>query len=79
MKLTRRGKIVFTLLALAGLALIVWASGHIWYTSDGWCIGSLSECVGLQRGGVLSRRGNPAGQSVARQKLTRAKEKEGKQ
>jgi len=46
-RLTRRGKIVRAILIVAGLALLIWASGHIWYTGTGYCVGSMSECVGL--------------------------------
>jgi hypothetical protein len=45
MRITRRGKIVRAVAILAGIALIVWASGRIWYTGEGgYCIGSMSEC-----------------------------------
>ena len=47
MRITRRGRIVRALLIGAALALALWGAGHIWYTGEGWCIGSLSECVGL--------------------------------
>jgi hypothetical protein len=45
MRLTRRGRIVRALAIGAGIALILWASGQIWYTGEGgYCIGSMSEC-----------------------------------
>jgi uncharacterized membrane protein len=44
MRLTRRGRIVRALAIGAGIALIVWASGRLWYTPTGYCIGSMSEC-----------------------------------
>ena len=48
MRLNRRGRIVRALLIAAGIALLVWVSGHLWYTVEGgYCIGSMSECVGL--------------------------------
>jgi len=47
MKLTRRGRIVRALLIGAALALALWGAGHIWYTGEGYCIGSMSECIGL--------------------------------
>ena len=47
MRLNKRGRIVRALLIGAALALALWGAGHIWYTGEGWCIGSLSECVGL--------------------------------
>jgi len=45
MRLTRRGRIVRAIAIFAGIALIVWLSGQVWYTPTGYCIGSLSECV----------------------------------
>jgi len=45
MRLTRRGRIVRALAIGAGLALLLWISGHVWATESGYCIGSLSECV----------------------------------
>jgi len=47
MRLNRRGRIVRALLIGAALALALWGAGHIWYTGEGWCLGSMSECVGL--------------------------------
>lgn len=47
MKLTRRGRIVRAFLIGAALALALWGAGHIWYTDTGYCIGSMSECVGM--------------------------------
>jgi len=47
MKITRRGRIVRALLIGAALALALWGAGHIWYTGEGYCIGSMSECIGL--------------------------------
>lgn len=47
MRITRRGKIVRAILIVAGLALLLWISGHVWITESGGCIGSMSECVGL--------------------------------
>ena len=46
MRLTRRGRIVRAVFILIGIALLYWISGHVWYV-DGWCIGSMSECVKL--------------------------------
>jgi hypothetical protein len=46
MRLTRRGRIVRAVAILAGIALLLWLSGQVWYV-DGWCIGSMSECVKL--------------------------------
>jgi hypothetical protein len=47
MKLNKRGKRVRALLILAGLVFLVWVSGHIWWTENGICIGSMRSCVGL--------------------------------
>jgi hypothetical protein len=47
MRLNRRGRIVRALLIGAGIALALWCAGNIWYTDGGYCIGSMSECVGL--------------------------------
>jgi hypothetical protein len=57
MRLTKRGRIVLIYIpaALALTALIVWVSGSWWWVGIdspkadllGWCIGSMSECVGL--------------------------------
>jgi hypothetical protein len=44
MRLTRRGRIVRAIAIGAGIALILWASGRLWYTGAGYCIGSMSEC-----------------------------------
>jgi hypothetical protein len=46
MRLTRRGRIVRAVAIAAGLALLWWISGNVWYV-DGWCIGSMRECVKL--------------------------------
>jgi hypothetical protein len=48
MRLTRRGRIVRALLIAAGIVLALWSAGNIWYTVEGgYCLGSMSECVGL--------------------------------
>ena len=47
MKITKRGRIVRALLIGAALALGLWGAGHIWYTGEGYCIGSMVSCVGL--------------------------------
>ena len=44
MRLTRRGRIVRALLIAAGIALLIWVSGHVWYTGEGYCIGSMVSC-----------------------------------
>lgn len=48
MKITKRGRIVRAIVLIAGALLALWfISSSIWYTGEGWCIGSMSECVGL--------------------------------
>jgi hypothetical protein len=46
MKLNKRGKRVRALLILAGVALFIWwmVTGF-WWTEDGLCIGSMTECL----------------------------------
>ena len=52
--ITRRGKRVRAVAIAAGVALIVWVSASWWWVGIGspkadfigWCIGSMSECVG---------------------------------
>jgi hypothetical protein len=53
--ITKRGKRARAVAIAAGVALIVWVSGSWWWVGIGspkadflgWCIGSMSECVGL--------------------------------
>ena len=45
--LTRRGWIVLVILpAIALVAALVWISGHVWWTGEGYCIGTMLECYG---------------------------------
>jgi hypothetical protein len=44
MKLTKRGKRVRAVLIVAGLAMIYWASGHVWWTGSDYCVGQMVEC-----------------------------------
>jgi hypothetical protein len=46
MRLTKRGRAILIYLpgALALLYAIIWVSGHVWYTGDGYCIGTMLEC-----------------------------------
>jgi hypothetical protein len=52
--ITKRGKRVRAVAIALGVALIVWVSGSFWWVGIGspkadfigWCIGSMSECVG---------------------------------
>jgi len=46
-RLNKRGRIVRAILIGAGLALALWVAGNLWFTGEGWCIGSMSECVGI--------------------------------
>ena len=47
MRITRRGKIVRALAIGAGIALVIWLSGRIWWTGSRFCWGTMSNCVGL--------------------------------
>ncbi len=44
MKLTKRGKRVRAVLIVAGLAMIYWVSGHVWWTGEDYCVGQMLEC-----------------------------------
>ena len=56
MRLTKRGRIVLIYLpaAFALVALLLWIAGNVWWVGIGspnadllgWCIGSMTECVG---------------------------------
>jgi hypothetical protein len=46
-RITRRGKIVLAVAASLAIGVIVWISGHIWWTDGGYCVGSMKECIGL--------------------------------
>jgi hypothetical protein len=50
MRLTKRGRIVliYAPAAFALIALIIWISGNIWWTGEGYCIGSMAECLGKE-------------------------------
>jgi hypothetical protein len=49
MKLTRRGEIVFKVLLIAGAGLVLYGMyefiGHIWWTGDTYCWGTMLECM----------------------------------
>lgn len=45
MKLTKRGKRVRAVAILVGIIAIWWVSGHIWWTSSGYCVGTMGECA----------------------------------
>lgn len=42
--ITRRGKIVRAVLIGLGIAFLWWAIGNIWWTGEGYCVGSMVEC-----------------------------------
>ena len=50
MKLTKRGRIVliYTPLTIALVSVIVWVSANVWWTGDGYCVGSMSKCLGKE-------------------------------
>jgi len=46
MRLNKRGKRVRALLILAAVvAVIWWMSSGLWWTGEGWCIGTMAQCV----------------------------------
>ena len=48
MKLNRRGRIVRAIVLITGAILaLAFISSRVWYTPAGYCIGSMSECVGI--------------------------------
>jgi hypothetical protein len=47
-KLNRRGRIVRAIVLIAGALLaLAFISSHIWWTGGGYCVGSMSECIGI--------------------------------
>jgi hypothetical protein len=48
MRLTKRGKRARALLILVGIAILLWwITAGIWWTGSGWCVGTMTECVGF--------------------------------
>ena len=48
MRLTRRGRIVRAIvIALLIVAIIYTLSALIWYTGEGYCLGTMSSCVNI--------------------------------
>jgi hypothetical protein len=48
MRLTKRGKRVRALLIVAAIAAAIWwLTAGLWWTGEGWCVGTMSKCVGL--------------------------------
>lgn len=43
-KLTRKQRLARTILALIGIAALVFISTSLWYTDSGYCIGSFASC-----------------------------------
>lgn len=43
--MSRPKRLARTALIIAGIALIVYLSGHLWWDGDGWCVGSMVKCV----------------------------------
>jgi hypothetical protein len=45
-KLTKRGRVVLIYIpaAIAITYALVWISARVWYTGDGYCIGTLVSC-----------------------------------
>lgn len=48
-KLTKRGEIIFKALLVVGAGLIAFGVyeviGHLWWTGEGYCWGSMVECM----------------------------------
>lgn len=49
MRLNRRGRIVRAIVLIAGAILaLAFISSRLWYTGEGgYCVGSMSQCVGI--------------------------------
>ena len=46
MKLNKRGKRVRAVLILAGVVIFIWwMTSGLWWTGEGWCAGTMTECV----------------------------------
>ena len=45
MKLTRRGRIVVALILIAAACGLIQVSMNLWFIGDGWCWGSVDECL----------------------------------
>jgi hypothetical protein len=47
-RLTKRGKRVRALFIVAAIAAAIWwLTSGLWWTGEGWCVGTMGECVGL--------------------------------
>ena len=45
--LNKRGRQVRALLILAALILALFLAGRVWFDGEGWCIGSMTQCIGI--------------------------------
>jgi hypothetical protein len=49
MKLTKRGEVLYKALLIAGAGLVMFGLyeliGHIWWTGDSYCWGTMLECM----------------------------------
>lgn len=45
MKLTRRGRLVRAVFIVVAIYSLIWLSCHVWYTPEGYCLGSFLECM----------------------------------
>lgn len=43
--LTPRGWFVLGLLAAVAIWALVWVSANVWWTPDGFCLGSAAKCL----------------------------------
>lgn len=43
-ELSKRGNLVAGIAIGLLIAGLIWVSGHVWYTGDGYCIGTLASC-----------------------------------
>ena len=44
-KVTKRGWFVLGMLTTLAIWLLVWVSANVWWTPEGWCLGSAAECL----------------------------------
>jgi len=45
MRLTKRGRVIVALLIIAAVFGLVQVSAHLWWAGDGYCWGSVDECL----------------------------------
>lgn len=45
--ITKRGKRVRALAIAGAIALAIALAGFIWWTGDGFCLGTMAKCVGI--------------------------------